>query len=114
MNIRFDRNGRDILNGGIAARPLWRRSRFADERRDVATQETIGPPSGDALESLLGRDDAAANCAVSPLMPFVDWRSIRGRNRQQTRRQNAQRQNRRSQLHQRLNHRADMAVTRIG
>jgi hypothetical protein len=71
LNIRFDRNGRDILYRRIVVRPAGARSRFADERRDVPANQTIGPAGRNALERLLRGDDSAAHGTVSARVCLV-------------------------------------------
>jgi hypothetical protein len=71
LNIRFDGNGRDILYRRIVVRPVRRRSRFADERRDVPANQTIGPAGRNALERLLRGDDSAAHRTVSARVCLV-------------------------------------------
>ena len=96
LNIRFDRNGRDILYRRIVVRPVRGRSRFADERCDVTANQAIGPAGRDALERLFRGDDSAADRAVAALVRLVYRRRVSRRNGKETGRKNAQCQNRRS------------------
>jgi hypothetical protein len=96
LNIRFDRNRRDILYRRIVVRPVRGRSRLADERRDVPANQTIGPAGRNALERLFRGDDSAADRAVAALVRLAYRRSISRRNGKETGRKNAQCQNRRS------------------
>ena len=80
LNIRFDRNGRDILYRRIVVGPVRGRSRFADERRDMPANQTIGPAGRDALERLLRGDDSAAHRTVPARVCLVYRCRVRRRN----------------------------------
>ena len=78
MSVVLDADGRDIvLNRDVVAGRMTCRARFANQRRDVATNRAVGPPVGDLCEHLLGRYDPPADGAVGADMRFAHRRRVR-------------------------------------
>ena len=61
VEIRLERNRRDILNRRIVGGSAMRGMRCTDEGRDVPANQPIGPSSRNPLERLLRGDNPPAN-----------------------------------------------------